>query len=70
MGADNGKTIDPGRCPLCGRGNGCGSVANAPSGSCWCVGEKFPPTLFDLLPEGTRNKACICQSCIKAYTAQ
>ncbi|MFB9276031.1 cysteine-rich CWC family protein [Cohnella cellulosilytica] len=70
MGTDNGKAIDPGKCPLCGQGNACASAANEPPGACWCAGEKFPPGLFDLLPPGTRNKACICQACLKAYAAR
>ncbi|MFC4597288.1 cysteine-rich CWC family protein [Cohnella hongkongensis] len=63
-----GKEIDPGACPLCGRDNACGSVARGRPGTCWCSAEKFPPALLDRLPEGARNKACICQACLDAFS--
>ena len=70
MDAGNEKAVDAGLCPLCGGGNACGSVAGAPSGSCWCAGEKFPPDLFDRLSPETRNKACICRACLEAHRAR
>lgn len=53
-------------CSLCGEENYCMAGATE-QGSCWCVQEKFPKGIFDLVPEESRNKQCICQKCVTKY---
>jgi len=50
-------------CPFCQRENSC----NVNHGACWCMSEKVPRSLIDLLPINSLYKDCICQVCIKLY---
>jgi hypothetical protein len=51
-------------CPFCQRSNACGAKSDAP---CWCFQEPVPKDLLALLPQASRNKACVCQLCINAF---
>lgn len=51
-------------CPLCGEENKC--MART-SEDCWCTSEKFPKGIFDLVPEESWRKHCICKSCLEAF---
>ena len=51
-------------CPFCKEDNKCGVLT--PS-SCWCMKEKIPQELKDLLPLSKKNKSCICQDCVIEY---
>jgi len=65
-----GKTesIDPSRCPLCGRPNDCQlCTAGVSKGPCWCWRLKFPDALLARVPAESRNKACICCDCVTAF---
>jgi hypothetical protein len=51
-------------CPFCRSDNQCGVKAIA---ACWCVEKQVPQALLDLLPLASKQKHCICLSCIDAY---
>ena len=73
--------VDPARCPLCGRPNGCrlaaaGFTAAAPARAdelpqepCWCFSMRFPAALLARVPEHARNRACICRACLEEALA-
>ncbi|WP_147532865.1 cysteine-rich CWC family protein [Bacillus marasmi] len=56
-------------CPICGEENKCEAGAGE-HGSCWCNKETFPKGVFELVPEESRNKHCICKSCLSKYKEQ
>lgn len=53
-------------CPLCGSYNNC----QAGKGDCWCKEVVVPDHIIEMLSEGERGKACICQSCIEKYSEE
>ena len=56
--------IDDTLCPLCQSKNLCGVNGEVP---CWCMNEHVPKLLIEKAPQSSRNKACICQGCIKQF---
>ncbi len=58
------EAIDEARCPLCGQGNSCGAHRDE---TCWCCEIKMPKGLIELVPQASKNKACICKPCIERY---
>ncbi len=36
-------------------------------GICWCFTEQFPNEIFELVPEESRRKRCICKKCLNKY---
>lgn len=64
------KVTDPSKCPICGESNQCAQeIARAtgmPPETCWCMGAIFSSELLDRVPEEAKNKACICETCVKA----
>jgi len=34
---------------------------------CWCDQEVFPSGIFELIPEESRRKHCICKNCVDKY---
>jgi prepilin-type N-terminal cleavage/methylation domain-containing protein/prepilin-type processing-associated H-X9-DG protein len=60
--------FNPGLCPLCGGPNDCLLCApGVARGPCWCVGAGLPSELLARVPENLRNRACICQTCVKKF---
>lgn len=53
----------PTRCPLCGEPNRCAVANGEAHESCWCMQVSFVPDALDALPEGARDRYCICQRC-------
>jgi hypothetical protein len=53
-------------CPLCGEENECMTGAGD-HGNCWCDKEVFPNQIFELVPEESRKKHCICKKCLTEY---
>ena len=51
----------PTRCPLCGGDNRCAMEVERASGQ--------PPDLLARLPAEAAGKACICATCLAAFTA-
>tara|TARA_B110000967_G_C18815129_1_gene525720 strand:- start:595 stop:819 length:225 start_codon:yes stop_codon:yes gene_type:complete len=51
-------------CPFCLSDNQCGVNAIE---ACWCREKNIPQGLLDLLPLASKQKHCICMSCINAY---
>jgi hypothetical protein len=52
--------IDPTRCPLCTKPNGCGVAAG--QATCWCFSVTMDPAaLAKVPPEATG--ACLCKAC-------
>ena len=49
-------------CPLCGKPNQCMAHSETP---CWCNQVTIPEALIAIVPQQTKGKACICQSCIQ-----
>ncbi|MFM7024711.1 MAG: cysteine-rich CWC family protein [Limnohabitans sp.] len=41
--------------------------AGSASEPCWCTREHFSAQLLQQVPESQRDKACICQACVKAW---
>ena len=67
--AENNAQTDMLVCPLCGRANNCRAQAISPcnSESCWCFDATIPAQLLDKIPESQRNRACICEDCIRRF---
>ena len=62
------SALDPTQCPLCGRSNQCPLCAAAPSaGPCWCASVEFPEALLACVPPNLRNRACVCESCVREF---
>jgi len=60
--------FNPSLCPLCGGPNDCLLCApGVARGPCWCVGAGLPSELLARVPENLRNRACICQTCVKKF---
>ena len=61
---------NPSKCSMCGELNQCAQeIAEAtgkPPETCWCMGAIFSSELLDRVPEEAKNKACICETCVKA----
>ena len=55
--------VDAARCPFCAGANAC----TAETGSCWCFDLLVPEALLALVPGEQRNRACICQNCVRAF---
>ena len=57
---------DAGRCPLCDNPNYC-ALCTTPAckDPCWCAKVKIPDELLARVPVELRDKACICENCIK-----
>ena len=51
-------------CPFCRSDNQCGVNA---IDACWCREKSVPEGLLNLLPLASKQKHCICASCIDAY---
>jgi len=51
-------------CPFCNQDNKC-DILNAKS--CWCMKEKVPTSLQELVPKEHKRKSCICQNCVLEY---
>lgn len=66
---DGGVSMANIYCPICGEKNGC-MAGTAESGSCWCNREEFPKGIFELVPEESKNKHCICNNCLNKFKEQ
>lgn len=67
-----------GLCVLCGEANDCamaaeGMVADGEQGGadraepCWCVTERFDPSLIALVPAAEKDERCICRRCLMRH---
>ena len=56
--------VDAARCPFCAGANACA----AETGNCWCFDLSIPEALLALVPSEQRNRACVCQNCVRAFT--
>lgn len=56
--------VDPAMCPLCQRGNRCGSVEG--EARCWCFDATIPAEVLDDVPAEAKGLACICPDCVRA----
>ena len=66
---DSARPLPEHQCPLCGGPNGCMPAAMGSfEGACWCKELRFSPELLARVPEGLRNKACICRACALSAT--
>ncbi|MBI9012741.1 MAG: cysteine-rich CWC family protein [Clostridiales bacterium] len=59
--------IEKGKCPICGKNNGCAMVAGTDPYACWCMTTLVPKDLLNHIPEEYRNKSCICKECTTNY---
>lgn len=59
--------IEKGKCPICGKNNGCAFMTGADPKSCWCMTTKVPKDLLSNIPDEHRNISCICRSCVQNY---
>lgn len=53
-------------CPICGEENKC-MAGDAEHGKCWCDKEAFPKGIFELVPEESLRKHCICKKCLEKF---
>ncbi|MDA3129211.1 cysteine-rich CWC family protein [Aliibacillus thermotolerans] len=51
-------------CPICHHANHCEAGENK---QCWCTEEEFPKKIFDLVPEESLYKHCICKNCLTEF---
>lgn len=60
-------TVDPLRCPLCGRANQCAlaleQATGVPQGPCWCEATNIAPDTLAQIPPRARGLACLCPAC-------
>ncbi|MBA4494641.1 cysteine-rich CWC family protein [Paenactinomyces guangxiensis] len=63
-------TTNPANCPICGKDNNCGNLADKPQGTCWCSKEIFPWEIFELVPAHALKQSCICKGCLEKFKAQ
>jgi hypothetical protein len=61
--------IDPSRCPLCGRSNGCAMAAGRIGEPCWCIRVTVTATMLQQIPVDRRGRACLCAACIARLAA-
>ncbi|MFM7100822.1 MAG: cysteine-rich CWC family protein [Verrucomicrobiota bacterium] len=62
--------LEAGRCPLCGRANGCRMAGGgAWKGPCWCEVVEMPDALLARIPEEARGRACVCHACVAEFRA-
>jgi hypothetical protein len=62
------ESYEPDRCPLCGQPNDCQLCGtDVYNGACWCAGVSIPEELLARVPPNLRNRACICQSCVRWF---
>jgi hypothetical protein len=62
------KTFDAGQCPLCGQPNDCQLCTIAAyKGPCWCAAVKIPEELIAQIPPESRNKTCVCLTCVMKF---
>jgi hypothetical protein len=54
-------------CPFCQQNNQCAVNEITEINPCWCQIKHVPQALISLLPAETKNKQCICLSCIESY---
>lgn len=59
--------IEKGKCPICGKNNGCAVVAGTDPYKCWCMTNTVPKQLLTHIPKQLRNQSCICHDCIRNY---
>jgi len=59
--------IEKGKCPICGRNNGCAFNTGADPKTCWCMTTPVPKGLLSHIPDEMRNISCVCKSCIESY---
>ncbi|MGL4945890.1 MAG: cysteine-rich CWC family protein, partial [Fusobacteriaceae bacterium] len=55
--------MEKGRCPVCGKINGCHMVAGKDHESCWCMKVKFDKDILQYIPEEYRGVSCVCMEC-------
>ncbi|MGE7625199.1 cysteine-rich CWC family protein [Viridibacillus sp. NPDC096237] len=54
-------------CPVCGEENKC-MAGGEEKNTCWCYMEEgFPKGIFDLVPQESKGKHCICKKCVDTY---
>ncbi len=62
------KHFNPAACPLCGGANECQLCSpHTYKGQCWCVHENISAELLARVPENFKDRACICQTCVKQF---
>ncbi|UCU98923.1 cysteine-rich CWC family protein [Acidovorax radicis] len=66
MSLTSSLTIDPTRCPLCGRSNRCAVEAGGAAQGCWCMTAPIAPEALAPIPADQRNLACLCPECAAA----
>lgn len=54
-------------CPFCQQANQCAVNTISETNPCWCQVKDVPAALIALLPENSKNKQCICFTCIESY---
>ncbi|MGL5099408.1 MAG: cysteine-rich CWC family protein, partial [Fusobacteriaceae bacterium] len=55
--------MEKGRCPVCGKMNGCHMVEGKDHESCWCMKVKFDEKILQHIPEEYRGISCVCMGC-------
>lgn len=56
--------MEKGKCPVCGKENGCGMLKGTPHEECWCTKVKFEKEMLEVIPEKYKGLSCICLKCI------
>lgn len=66
---EGAPVVDTTRCPICGAPNNCCQAASGASSvlDCWCIYERFPAGLLELVPPALKNRACICRDCLESH---
>jgi len=64
---DCNKKMTTDNCPICGEENKC-LVGTVEQSNCWCNNAgRFPNGVFELVPEESQGKHCICKKCVDLY---
>lgn len=59
--------MEKGRCPVCGKINGCHMVAGKDHESCWCMKVKFDPKILQYIPKEYEGISCVCLGCTMEF---
>jgi cysteine-rich CWC protein len=60
---EEGRTVDPARCPLCGVDNACAMAADPAARDCWCADATISARALERVPAEAKRVACVCARC-------
>lgn len=59
--------MEKGRCPVCGKVNGCHVMLGKDHDSCWCMKVKINPKILEYVPKEYEGVSCVCMGCTMEF---